>query len=110
MTIRPAGRKNRPSKRGSTPAPKNLAKRTNYRDLTGQTFGRLVVVGPLDRRTAGGHVVWYCVCRCGGTAEVASLNLRSGNTASCGCWQREVSRGVHGRESIAAPSESSRSA
>ena len=56
----------------------------NIKDLTGQRFGKLVVIHPTDERR-GRSVVWECKCDCGNTAFVPTNNLRSGNTASCGC-------------------------
>lgn len=56
-------------------------------DLTGQRFGRLVVL----RRAAnhGVRVTWECRCDCGNTCEVTSDRLRRGVTHSCGCYHRE---------------------
>lgn len=58
-------------------------------DLSGHRFGRLVVY----RRITGarsGRVTWECACDCGATANATTGDLRSGNTASCGCLRREV--------------------
>ena len=61
-------------------------------DLTGKTFGRLFV---LDRGkdvfTRGGNkkISWKCVCECGTNLFVTSGELRSGDTKSCGCLNRE---------------------
>lgn len=52
-------------------------------DLTGQRFGRLVV---LERDYSNSkQVSWFCQCDCGNKVSVRSGNLRSGNTQSCGC-------------------------
>lgn len=66
--------------------------RTNARNLVGRRFGRLKVIEETDDRAANGAIVWLCECRCGKPARVASHNLRSGNTTSCGCVQVEESR------------------
>ena len=66
------------------------------RDLTSQRFGRLVALEPTDKRS-GLSVVWRCRCDCGNVCEVASGNLRSGRTRSCGCLRKEKVRGVRGR-------------
>lgn len=58
-------------------------------DLSGQAFGRLSVINRADNK--GGQVQWNCLCQCGGSITVSGANLRSGNTASCGCLRREVS-------------------
>lgn len=55
------------------------------RDLTGQRFGKLIALGKAERRNPHGHVYWQCSCDCGGTAEVTSRNLLSGNSTACGC-------------------------
>ena len=59
-------------------------------DLTGQRFGRLVVLKD-DGRTTGGRKwpLWLCHCDCGAFTRSITANLRAGATASCGCLQRE---------------------
>lgn len=57
-------------------------------DLTGQKFGRLVVISQ-NGKTRSGNVKWLCKCDCGNFKTVASGALRSGETVSCGCWIRE---------------------
>lgn len=63
--------------------------RTNYTEMARREFGRLRVVRDTGRRQ-GGHVVWLCSCSCGGSTETTGSNLRTGNTTSCGCAQREI--------------------
>lgn len=60
-------------------------------DLTGQRFGRLVVLHKEEIRGRKGHTnaVWRCRCECGGEIVAYSMNLRRGNTTSCGCYSRE---------------------
>lgn len=62
----------------------------NALNLTGQTFGRLTAV----RRTTNsgcGHSRWICRCSCDGReVTVATIQLRKGETVSCGCYQREA--------------------
>jgi hypothetical protein len=71
-------------------------------NLTGQKFFRLTVISRapnVGRRTA-----WLCRCSCkdNNTVVVHASSLRSGNTRSCGCLQRETAaqrcaeRTVHG--------------
>lgn len=62
--------------------------RRSGRDLTGERFGRLVVIGPTETRKRGG-VVWECICDCGDAAGVMTWSLTSGHAKSCGCLQRE---------------------
>lgn len=59
--------------------------RASAKDLTGQIFGYLKAIRPTDER-ANSCVVWECLClNCGNLTRVASNNLISGNTKSCGC-------------------------
>ena len=57
-------------------------------DLRGQRFTRLAVVG--ESGTDGTCRLWMCLCDCGVSRVVKSIHLRSGNTKSCGCLQRDV--------------------
>lgn len=61
-------------------------------DLTGQKFGRLTVVERdcLATKKRGNHARWICRCDCGNYTVVASGNLKSGDTKSCGCLRREM--------------------
>lgn len=61
-----------------------LRKESNAEDLKGQVFGRLRVskrVGTGDHRRA----IWRCRCECGKYVNVRAVDLKSGNTKSCGC-------------------------
>ena len=51
-------------------------------NLIGQRFGMLRVTG---HARVNGVKGWATVCDCGGTSEVVTGALRSGNTKSCGC-------------------------
>lgn len=64
-------------------------------ELTGQRYGRLTVVGRKERGPDG-RSLWVCDCDCGMQAAISSASLRTGNTRSCGCLQRET-RLAHGR-------------
>ncbi|MBK8078221.1 MAG: hypothetical protein IPK24_22430 [Kineosporiaceae bacterium] len=63
---------------------------SKFLDLTGHTFGRLTVLSLADRKN--GRIAWTCTCTCGATVSVQANNLRSGNSTSCGCANREVHR------------------
>lgn len=39
--------------------------------------------------------LWNCKCDCGKTFVVRAYNLKSGNTKSCGCLQKEIARASH---------------
>lgn len=56
-------------------------------DLTGQRFGRLTALHPTNKRKMN-CIVWHCKCDCGSFVDAPSVNLRNGNTKSCGCWRR----------------------
>lgn len=53
-------------------------------DLTGQRFGKLIVIEKAfkDKR---GQWSWLCKCDCGNIKSVLGANLRRDNTKSCGC-------------------------
>lgn len=63
-------------------------------DLTGQRFGRLVVIEDTGLRT-GKMVVWKCLCECGNVKNIISNNLRKGTSKSCGCLNREITKYVN---------------
>src|SRR5215831_18287230 len=65
-------------------------------DLVGQHFSRLVVIEPAEPRA--GKRYWLCRCECGNEIVATGSNLRTGNTNSCGCFQREWAA-QRGRES-----------
>ena len=57
-------------------------------DLTGQRFGRLAVIS-LDHKTKK-KSYWLCECDCGTQKVVASTDMKSGASASCGCLASEI--------------------
>lgn len=62
------------------------------RDLTGERFGKLVVLCKAEPRiTAKGKTesIWHCKCDCGIEKNVLERNLIYSGTSSCGCLQRE---------------------
>lgn len=73
-----------------------------WRDLRGQTFARLTVIGDepiVEKRGASRRTFWACRCECGEELFVRSDQLLSGHSRSCGCLQREavLSNGVNTR-------------
>lgn len=56
----------------------------NANVLTGKQFGRLTVLGPIDRDKHR-HIVWLCRCECDKTIKVPSVHLTTKGTVSCGC-------------------------
>lgn len=58
-------------------------------DLTGQRFGRLVVIERAEN-AKNGKAKWLCLCDCGNNTIVLGTHLNSGHTQSCGCIHSEV--------------------
>lgn len=56
-------------------------------DLTGQEFGRLIVLERDMEKPIGKNcpVYWKCKCKCGNIVSVRSGHLRDNTTTSCGC-------------------------
>ena len=72
------------------------------KDMTGQPFGRLVVLCE-DGRTKDGRAKWKCQCECGNITSVLGKCLRNGMTKSCGCLQKDRAREcmeTHGLTSV----------
>jgi hypothetical protein len=57
-------------------------------DLTGQKFGRLVVIKKGSLKYNKIH--WVCKCVCGNICSISGSNLKSGHTVSCGCYKKEI--------------------
>ena len=73
---------------------KEIASKTQLKDLTGKTFGRLTVIkriGTDEYRNA----VWECKCGCGNMCYIPGHSLLSGLTKSCGCLRSDFVHGLH---------------
>ena len=73
------------------------------KDLTGETFGMLLVLGQADDyiKPDGKHEAqWLCRCACGNQTDkiVMGCSLTSGNTKSCGCLRQKTSA-INGKSS-----------
>jgi hypothetical protein len=68
-------------------------------DLTGERFGKLVVLKFFDTEK-NGEARWLCECECKKTTLVRGSRLRSGKTTSCGCKVSETKKHgmTHGRD------------
>ena len=58
-------------------------------DRIGHKYGRLAII----KRTTGPRtdkVYWLCDCDCGTTVTVASGDLTTGHSMSCGCLNKEI--------------------
>lgn len=62
-------------------------------DITGQRFGRLTVIKPVESKNK--LTRWLCMCSCGKQVIVATRSLRRGDTRSCGCLHTEISKMLH---------------
>ena len=61
----------------------SLENKKRIKDLTGQRFGKLTVLK--QSGSYRGHSAWECECDCGNIKIVNSLELKNGDTLSCGC-------------------------
>lgn len=68
-------------------------------DLTGQRFGRLVVIERGPPHPTSLNAAWRCRCDCGNETVVLSNHLRAGTTVSCGCY------GASGEQTVQATKE-----
>lgn len=60
----------------------------NAKDMTGQVFARLTVLSRAEN-TKLGAATWLCRCQCGMEKVVGGVQLRNGDTKSCGCLNAE---------------------
>ena len=59
------------------------------KDITGERFGRLVVVERVEN-DSNGQAMWLCQCDCGSEPKVIrGSQLRNGKISSCGCFHKE---------------------
>lgn len=70
------------------------------KDLAGQRFGRLVVLGLADVPDRKGFIFWRVKCDCGTEKILMQNNFIYGQTRSCGCLSREMraARAEHMRQ------------
>ena len=64
-------------------------------DLRSHRFGRLVVIKCLGKNVDRSHILWKCKCDCGNEIITTTNSLNSGNTSSCGCYNRLVISKLH---------------
>lgn len=58
---------------------------TNTVDMTGQRFGKLVVIERDFSKGNNKKAYWKCLCDCGNYYSALGPDLRNGHTNSCGC-------------------------
>ena len=69
-----------------------IGAKSQVNNLIGQQFHYLTVIKEApSRRTSGGRSIarWECKCKCGNIITVDAGSLTSGNTKSCGCYNKE---------------------
>lgn len=68
------------------------SKSKQIKDLTGKTFGNLLVIKKVEtpENIKGKDIYWLCKCDCGKEKIIRGRNLRGGNTVSCGHYSKEV--------------------
>src|SRR4051812_3514038 len=59
------------------------------KDHTGERFGRLVVLGLIERGAKRQHNKWLFRCECGKEHVAIFLSVQAGRTRSCGCLRVE---------------------
>jgi len=65
------------------------------RDLTGQVFGRLTVIGLAQPKN--GRRYWLCRCECGNEKAIEGTSLVRGKSQSCGCTRHEKLKDMTGQ-------------
>lgn len=64
-------------------------------DLTGKTFGRLLVKEMVPHHSGyRSRAHWRCECACGADCVVRGDDMQRGKVASCGCLRRERFHGL----------------
>lgn len=77
---------------------KEQLRERNFKDLTGQMFGKLYVLEDYRDESKPKGNQHYCKCLCTGCNSIVDIpraSLVSGNTKSCGCWHGEYHK-THG--------------
>jgi hypothetical protein len=67
---------------------------TRFKDISGQRFGRLVVISPVGK-SPNREFLWNVKCDCGTEKVLSGSVLRSGITISCGCYLKDEHRSRH---------------
>lgn len=75
-----------------------MRKGATYKDITGQRFGKLLVL----KRVIGDkkHTLYLCKCDCGNEKIIDGRNLREGKSKSCGCYNVESHYREYGQASF----------
>jgi hypothetical protein len=65
--------------------------RPQFKDISGQTFGRLLALWPIGKKD-GKNMWWTCQCEDGNVVIARGAYLRNGSTRSCGCIWYEITK------------------
>lgn len=65
-----------------------LSRNSQYDNIIGRRFGKLIVINELNKHDKNGHKHYLCKCDCGNTIEVTGNNLIWEQTKSCGCLRK----------------------
>lgn len=60
----------------------------NARDITGQRFGKLTALRPVQSHR--GKLRWLFLCDCGRHHEAVGTSVTSGDVVSCGCYRSRL--------------------
>ena len=66
-----------------------------FEDLTGQTFGYLLVLEYVGKNKSG-NSLWRCRCLCCGNEVIVAANHLKSGQQSCGCLKRKGNNTKHG--------------
>lgn len=61
---------------------------SRFIDLTGEKFGRLVVIKRIGKDKSG-NIIWLCRCDCKTEKIIRGASLKNKTTRSCGCLNKE---------------------
>lgn len=69
----------------------------NFKDLTGQGFGKWTVLKRDVTKTTT-NVYWWCCCQCGTEKSVMGMSLKNGRSTQCRlCWERGHKHNLNAR-------------
>lgn len=68
--------------------PHIMQAKASSKDITGERFGRLLVIG--RTHNIGKDTAWLCKCDCGNYKSVRTSGLKTGDYVSCGCKRAEI--------------------
>ena len=80
------------------------ALKARTKDLTGQVFGRWMVLKRAPDNVPS-RVMWLCLCECGEKRSVIANSLRRGLSVSCGCFHRDITATINAKHQLYKSSE-----